>query len=603
MTTVSASAALFNRILTFNPFTDNRVNAPAEDDLDVSELNRVTFERLAALAREALAGQRGIGVMLWGEAGVGKSQVLSRLVRWARDEGACPLYLHNLQASPSNLPRVLLRSVVSQLTWTERSSFGSTPLFQMIGTALRQAFGETGGLQSWSVLRQGLLNVLVGDPSGPSDAGLADITVPDVFFRFYRSVHRAAQRKEDGTTAKLAVQWLRGEPVPAQEAHDLLGLPAARHADAIVVVEDAQRVKNILAALTRLAAACEQPFLLCIDQVDNLEEEQAGALARFLEALIDSSRNLLVVSAGIEPTLTGWHDEGVIQDSAWDRLAQVQLQLAKLTPMQARQLIETRLRHFFEPFEEVAGLRRRRFEDALFPLGTRWFEQCLGDSVEVRPREILNAAREAWYREQGWLEQQGGPGWLGDWQQRQTGEEAFLPPVQLSEQELNEFIDRTIADRLSEHVNAIRGRPSDRDSLAEVVVQLLQECQRLDPTCALSQVLRPEEVGDESPSAYHFFLDHQRADGAEVRTGVVIAAGASGNSLFYTLTRLLEDMEPPPRLLMITNEKGTGPGHQGRELPGGPAQAAGLQAGGADRLQRGAEHPGRPERDVEPGQK
>src|SRR5437868_6762677 len=135
-------AELFSRILNVNPFTDNRVNEPSDDDPDVAELNRAAFDRLAALAREALAGRRGIGAMLWGEAGVGKSHVLARLVRWATAEGGCPIYLHNLQASPSNLPRVLLRSIVSRLTWTERSSFSGTTLFQMIGTALRRAFGE-----------------------------------------------------------------------------------------------------------------------------------------------------------------------------------------------------------------------------------------------------------------------------------------------------------------------------------------------------------------------------------------------------------------------------------------------------------------------------
>jgi hypothetical protein len=76
-------------------------------------------------------------------------------------------------------------------------------------------------------------------------------------------------------------------------------------------------------------------------------------------------------------------------------------------------------------------------------------------------------------------------------------------------------------------------------------------------------VLRPEEVGDESPSAYHFLLDHQREDGSEMRTGVVVAAGAKSNSTFYILSRLLEDLEPPPRLLIIAGEKGLEPSEKG----------------------------------------
>src|SRR3954447_11999409 len=120
MTVSARSDELFNRLLTHNPFTDNRVNAPSDDDVDLAELNRVAFEQLTSLAREALAQRRGIGAMLWGEAGVGKSHLLSRLARWARSEGrACSIYLHNLLASPANLPRVLVRNVVGKLTWTE----------------------------------------------------------------------------------------------------------------------------------------------------------------------------------------------------------------------------------------------------------------------------------------------------------------------------------------------------------------------------------------------------------------------------------------------------------------------------------------------------
>src|SRR5262245_21717318 len=139
MTLPSRSAELFDRLLSENPFTDNRVNAPSDEGVDVADLNSTAFERLTGLAREALAERRGIGAMLWGEAGVGKSHLLSRLDRWARSEGACSVYLHNLLAAPVNLPRVLLRNVMGKLTWTDSSSYRRTMLFDLITTAITRS--------------------------------------------------------------------------------------------------------------------------------------------------------------------------------------------------------------------------------------------------------------------------------------------------------------------------------------------------------------------------------------------------------------------------------------------------------------------------------
>ncbi len=566
MTLPSRSAELFDRLLSENPFTDNRVNAPSDEGVDVADLNRTAFERLTGLAREALVEHRGIGAMLWGEAGVGKSHLLSRLDRWARSAGACSVYLHNLLAAPVNVPRVLLRNVLGKLTWTDSASYRRTMLFEMITTAITRAIGETAGFRPWSELRQTLLNVLVGsEPAGPADAGLADQTVVDVLFRFFRSVLRRAQGKEDGTAATLAVQWLRGESVPAAQGHALLGLPAARNGDGPVLIDDPQQVKQVLVALTRLVAACGRPFILAFDQVDNLEDQQVAALTRFLEAVIDSAQNLLVVTAGIQPSLVGWKERGIIQDSAWDRICQVHVQLLKMSPAQARLLLEVRLRKFFEPFEEVPELRQRVFEDSLFPLGTRWFQYHVGAAVEVRPREVLNAAREAWHREQHWLRQSGGAGWLAGWKERLAGPEAFLPPVSLSELELNEIIDRKVQQQMEEHATALRGQPPDRESLAEAVAQLVEERRRLEPGSALLRVLRPDQVSGGNPSPYHLFLEHRCADGSEARTGVVLVHDLSARSLVHVLDRLRDDASPPSRLMLLASESGLSLGERGQE--------------------------------------
>src|SRR5262249_54905756 len=150
-----------------------------------------------------------------------------------------------------------------------------------------------------------------------------------------------------------------------------------------------QQIKQVFVALTALCAAVGQPFVLCFDQADNLDEEQFAALGRFLEALIDSARNLLVVTAGIQAALVAFKDKQVVQESAWARLAQFELPLQYISPVQGKPLIEKRLQHFLAPFAEVHEVAQLVFEEPLFPLGSRWFAEAMRDRVELRPRDAI----------------------------------------------------------------------------------------------------------------------------------------------------------------------------------------------------------------------
>jgi hypothetical protein len=190
-----------------NPFLDNRINGPSVHDVDVNAIHQAAFARLTRLAREACDNRRGVGVVLWGEAGIGKSHLLSRLGRWANDgERACFVYLHNLQAAPENLPRALLHAVVNILTRGRKRHFLSTPLFEMVHASLVDAVEGKLGHYSWPQL-VGAYGRLVEDIAGRDLPGatLIDRTVWDVLFRFYRSVYRASQGKEDGIVAGLTI--------------------------------------------------------------------------------------------------------------------------------------------------------------------------------------------------------------------------------------------------------------------------------------------------------------------------------------------------------------------------------------------------------------
>jgi hypothetical protein len=547
----------FERVGASNPFTANRINGPSETDIDVPQIHERAFERLVALAQEARAEGRGLGAVLWGEAGTGKSHLLSRLWRWAQqDKHACPVYLHNLQASPENLPRSLLKSVVSILTLGRVNRFAETPLFRLVNAFLREALQYETTLQySWeyAVRAYGhLIDQLCA--ADPSRAALIDRTVYAILFRFYRSAYLARTGQDDERVAGLAVRWLGGDFLDAEEAKQL-DLPPSGMPDEPVSLGDNQRIKQVLATLTRMAGSRRQPFLLCFDQVDNLDVEQAAALARFLEALVDSAVNLLVVVTGIQASLLEWRGNKVIQDSAWDRLAQFEIPLQRITAAEGCTIVAARLQRFLEPFAELEPIRRRVREDPLFPLGKPWVEDFLTDKIDVRPRDVLTWAREGWRREQEILRKIGGAHWLAGWGTRRRADGTPLEPTV---EQLHHAIDQKVAQKMAELKAQRQAEPytlaPNAENLAGLVYALLEQCQQAGcPGFALEVERVPMPKHGTRPP--YDLLVRQRRGAEEIDTGLLFLTTRSAQSATVALRRLIRDADPPRRVFLITDER------------------------------------------------
>jgi hypothetical protein len=549
----------FARLSAVNPFTDNRVNGPSADDVDVGGIHQGAFERLTALAIEARDQNRGIGAMLLGEAGVGKSHVLSRLARWAGQDGrACCVYLHNLQAGPEQLPRSLLRIVVSILTRGQARRFHTTALFQLAGALLSEALGhDTTTLHPWPKAEAAYARLLDGlSAAEPSRAALVDRAAYDVMYRFFQSAYRARTRKEDGVAA-LAVRWLSGDSIDPDEAR-LLGLPPGRWRDEPVALADNQRIKQVLVAFSRMALSRLQPFLLCFDQVDNLDTDQAGALARFLEALIDSAPKLLVVTAGIQASLLRWGTDKIIQDSAWDRLAQFEIGLHRLTSAEAGKIIAARLERFFAPFQHLDAIAAKRRDDPLFPLGRAWHATFLRDKIEVRPRDAINWAREGWSREQEILRREGGPGWLEAWGSEPAPLADAMPPTPPTEEEMRAAIDRKVTERIREQVGRRLAEPealpADAGQLAGLVLKLLRQCRDSGQWHGVVEVDRSIARTGRRPD-HDLWVRRRGPDGRETTSALVFLTGCHGKTTEAALGRLLRATPVPDCQYLVTDER------------------------------------------------
>lgn len=539
-----------------NPFEINRVVQAFTEAGDVAPVHDRPFQQLRELADRSHRQHPGIGAVLWGDPGIGKSHLLARLSCWAgRDnQRAIFVYLANLQANPETLPRSLLRCVISILIDGQANRLHLTPLYRLVLAAIQRALRANGSRRYSEAEALAAYHQLIDELSrqDPSRAAVTDRNIFAVFFRFWRSAFGVWKGQPDDGLASLALRWLSGEPLDADEARRL-ELPRRSQRDDVVCLADKQEIKNVLVGLIQLASWWRRPVILCFDQVDNLDEEQFTALARFLHALIDATGNLLVITSGVQPTLLRWKADKVIQDSSWDRLAQYEVELQPVSAAEARQIIQARLQPFQETFRPVEPVWRLVQKDMLFPLGERWAQSVLGSKLDLRPRDVINLAREGWRREQTALSQQGGPAWLASWPH------SPLPVQTPATVPAEKLIDEAVARKLHEHTQQKllepQTLPPDADNLVGLLHTLLHRCLNAPPFPALRAVERQKtpKYGQQPP--YQLVLRQGTAENQEARTGVLCLAVSDRKSMAAFLRRLVDDTRQPDRLVIVVDER------------------------------------------------
>lgn len=556
--------AFFDAFADANPFTSNRVTEPSRYDVDVPLIHQKSYDRLVGLAGTALSDAQaagsdsrpgGIGAVLLGGAGIGKSHLLSRLYRWARGterarKRACYVYLHNILADPERLPRYLLKCVVSLLAEGGRGVLYESPLYRLIDGAIRQARGPANTAASFS-FRDG------GEAYASTLANRVKFPqAHDLLLQFWR--HARPEKVNDPARrflAQQAVSWLSGEEIDDEPAR-LLGLKVDGQGS--VMLKDDHEIEQVLLILARLAQANDEPFVLCVDQVDNLDPDKVKSLVRFLHALLDHGKNLLVIISGIKQTLLAYRDDGTIPEAAWDRIAEYKVELARISRTEARYILEARLERFLEPFRSLEPVHRHVLEDHLFPLGQAWLEQRLGDGIEFRPRDVLIWARDAWEDEQARLAATTGARWLEQWPSKPAPD--VTPPEpqpKPSQVEIEAEIDRTVERKIEEQVAQRRlhsgSLPPDAGNLAGLTELILAQCEGDGRPYSFRGVERMKKKAGRLPP-YDLKVREQREDGQEVVTGVLFITNI-GLSATTALRRLLEDDQPPDHRILVTDHE------------------------------------------------
>jgi hypothetical protein len=556
-------------VLQSNPFSANAVNDPSGAEVDVETIHGRQFEELIGYAEEVHRQRGHLGQVVWGEPGIGKSHLLARLCCWAdRQHRACSIFLHNIQPDPESLPRYVLKCVIHRLILGRDREFHGTALYWLVTCFIRRALTRLPAPdappkadQARDAYRRFAEEALRGNPNAGVDAR----AILEVLFRFFLSAYRG--RFGDGyeETASLAVRWLAGDDLDRDEAAELT-LRCGEETENPVSLPGKQAIESVLIVLAELAWHRGQPFVLCFDQVDNLTREQLAALTQFLHPLVDHARNLLVVFSGVQQKILDYVREGVILRAAWERIAQDErgIQLSRIDRRQARQLLEARLERFLEPFMSVPAIRERVQEDILFPLGQAWFEDRTSGLLEFRPRDAINWARDRWRQQQRRLVERGMAAWLDGWATADRARPAAAAPVAAPQEARPEDPAKRIDDHVACKIMEQMARrelephtlPPDAANLSGLVEVLLKQAAQADPASRIQWIERPGPLKTGRLPAYHLVVG-LREDGATpaFRTGVTFIATGNATSTAAALRRILDDPEPPERVLVVSETR------------------------------------------------
>lgn len=542
-----SSAALsigqfFEAVLDGNPFALNRVSDPSQMDCDVPGIHAAEFDRLTLLAEESLREQRGQGAILLGGAGTGKSHLLARFARWAAEQDrACFVFLHNIQVRPEDVGRYLLKCCISKLAEDRLDRLSGTPLFRVVNAAIRKAAQAERIVELNSKNQQDVYQRLWKQLGGSKP-------IFDVIFKFFYSASMAQQAKDTHVRqqhvekAALAVRWLKGDLLDKEEAARL-GQLVPPQQDVVQIGED--QVEEILLSIMRLAGVARKPFILCIDQADNMKPDQLTALCQSVHALIDHAENLLVVVSGVGDTMQAAIEQKIISEAAADRLnAGDPIVIRRIKPNAAQQILGERLHAFVFPFVGLPQLKSQLMRDKLFPLGSKWFARLQGNALDLRPRDVLSWASERWRQIKQQIQQEGPEAWLHDW------EEPASPVMEpLTPEEILASIDSKVSKKLEESVAARKlepgNLPADAGNLLGLTKQLLEQCLDRERGYTLRRV---EARGKKEVDLLVF--EQRPGDNTTIQNHVQFVVTGSKTSAAFQLRRLLDSKGADCRVLV-----------------------------------------------------
>ncbi|MCI0338100.1 MAG: ATP-binding protein [Acidobacteria bacterium] len=370
-----------------NPFRSAIVADPWHlDVVDVPEIHRDAFDLCRRALEHVRSEHQSTSVLLYGEAGSGKTHLLARLQAYLAGlltiYGAAPPAVFvsvRLQTSPQMIWRHLRYRYGEDLL--RPTADGRSQLERILLPRLNAVYPEIGEPRIWL---ERLKNQIRSSPD-------ASVEMEDALDRLDqhtqlndRDLITVLGHLLLGRHRRDARAWLRGESLPETA---LSRLEVNTDQDD----EPEERARRIVLSLTRLTDA-DIPLVFCFDQVEALQshpDDIAGLLkfGQMASYLHDSTRNVLIISC----ILTQFYlklDQLLISSDR-DRLVEFGARLiSPLLPEQAERLVEARL----NTSTELRSLRAANPE-RFWPLRKSDIDEALRLN-KYTPRELLSFCAE-----------------------------------------------------------------------------------------------------------------------------------------------------------------------------------------------------------------
>jgi hypothetical protein len=364
-----------------NPFVahkmDDTVTLPPGD---VPELHAGVLARCAEMLSHAKSSGSGVGLLVVGEAGSGKSHLIAQLRQQLAAVPTAVLVSVSLKgAFAGRLWRPLRERMVTELLRQYPTpTHGANGLLRILRNQFPRwaeaAQGSSGGLLDWMLGRSRVnLQPHVDQfaQSHPLDYGLQKV-LPKV--------------GSPDLTA-LAHSWLRGQQLGGEDLQRL-GLPPVFPTE----VEQEASAREVVLSFLRLAGS-QTVLVICFDEVEAIQSGtwDAAVLRQFTTLATDllSETGPRVVATFIRPNLQVELSKSV-ERSNTQKLAQFTATIPPLSWSQTTRLAVTRL----DAEASCKAARAARPDDAYWPLGHGFLDKTFQQNKRViTPRHLITACR------------------------------------------------------------------------------------------------------------------------------------------------------------------------------------------------------------------
>lgn len=401
------------------PAFSDRVNTPWETVPDLPSFNHTAYSTIQLVLRQMTRNRTSVnpassqGILVLGEAGAGKTHLLSRVA----SNLAHSNYILFVPR-PNNEATLTLQvwaNIILSLTQklpdrsTDRSQLDDllAHVFSAILIPEFEADGASEQHQRWATsLRKdptNLFRMLGNDPKRASNnlRAIRSRTLTYLSQRHGTGIDRTIAHalityclvREERNRQKI-LAWLSGQGGLDEKDAANLGLPR----DWVTVTDSVaqseilrEREAQAFRAITTLGilSTYYQPLILAFDQLEGLRGDEAltrkwGDVVR---EILTHAPNMLIITCVFPSLWQEWFAPRV-EHSAAQRIAGRQLVLETFTPIHARELLKA---HLAEAHREL------RLPTPIYPFEEEEIDRLSGNARS--PREFLQAARdqfEAW---------------------------------------------------------------------------------------------------------------------------------------------------------------------------------------------------------------